>query len=372
MNRTFFLHFFIFLCLILCGCITEFEPKGIDEVEGILVVEGFITDDESVITLGQSKGITYDDSDRDMTPYRVVDAKVFIECDDGTQWSAANQDLGQYIIQTGKLNPERLYRLKIEHEGHEYRSEFASPMVSSEVDSVFWTKRGSEQPVNIHVATHAPDSTVQYYRWSYREDWQTFAQVIIPERKDLSVMCSKKYSSRDILIGTSEQTASEQLITRIAEISPRDDRFMFLYRIDVTQNVISKRAYNYYTNIKKNAQQTGSLFAHIPSELKGNITCITDPSRPVIGYIDVSSATRGRLYIYPEYVYEPLVEDCKIRNWYSPLYGGIPIPEDCIYYSYENNQIVEFRCADCTAAGGRPINELPDDWPYQYPTEDRD
>jgi hypothetical protein len=137
-------------CLLLCGCITEFEPKGAAEIADILVVEGLITDDESTIVLSRSKGLSFEDQylplegHYDMTPYRVAGAKVYIECDDGTQWAAAAQSFGEYIVETGVLNPERQYRLKIELEGHEYQSEFACPMVSPEIDSVFWTKRGSE------------------------------------------------------------------------------------------------------------------------------------------------------------------------------------------------------------------------------------
>ena len=42
----------------------------------------------------------------------------------------------------------------------------------------------------------------------------------------------------------------------LAKISPSDDRLEHLYRMDVTQFAISKRAFDYQKNIKKNAQQT--------------------------------------------------------------------------------------------------------------------
>jgi hypothetical protein len=359
MNRTFFLHFFIFLCLILCGCITEWEAKDIDEIEGILVVEGFITDDESVITLSRSKGITYDDSDRDMTPYRVADAKVSIECDDGTQWAASGQNLGEYTIENGKLNPERQYRLKVEFEAHEYHSEFASPMVPPEIDSVFWTKKEWGQPVNIHVATHAPDGMVQYYRWAYTELWEISVEYIM---KEYPSRCIKSSKSNNLLIGTTERTASGRLIEIIAEISPGSDRFSVLYRMDVTQHAISKRAYDYYTNVKKNAQQTGSLFTHIPSELRGNISCITDPDRPVIGYVDISSATRKNVYIGTNVYENPYIA---IPGRCEPTYfrytfpeGYVPIPDLPSYY-------INRFCVDCEFVGGKPIKDLPDDWPYQ-------
>lgn len=63
----------ILLCLILSGCVTGSEPKNTDEAEGIPVTEGVITDDEPVITLSRSKGVSYKNDPGDMiSPYRMI------------------------------------------------------------------------------------------------------------------------------------------------------------------------------------------------------------------------------------------------------------------------------------------------------------
>ena len=359
----------ILLCLILCGCISEFEPKNTDETDGILVVEGIITDGESVITLSRSKGLSYEDNLFDLTPYHVTDAKVFIECDDGMQWGVTTQNYGVYTIATGKLNPQRQYRLKIEinetEKTYEYGSEYASPMSPPEIDTFFYTKKDKGQPVIIRVATHAPDDAVQYYRWTYREDWETRAEI----RSDWHPFyCTKNFTNREILLGTTERTASNQLTEVIAKIPPSDDRFVFLYRMDIKQYAISKQAFDYYTNIKNNAQQTGGIFAHIPSEIKGNIACITDPARPVIGYMDISSVTQKRMYIYRSEVYEdPYLGIPNMQcQTYMSLYGLNP---DKNWVRRVEGDWAELRCIDCKSTGGRSIRELPDDWPYQYVME---
>ena len=69
-----------------CGCIDEYKAKGIKEATDILVVEGVITDYESIITLSRSANIS-----EEHTSLNYVDnAQVYVECDDGTQWSAEN------------------------------------------------------------------------------------------------------------------------------------------------------------------------------------------------------------------------------------------------------------------------------------------
>ena len=41
----------------------------------------------------------------------------------------------------------------------------------------------------------------------------------------------------------------------------------------------------------------GSLFDAQPSELTGNIRCVSDPSEPVIGFVDVADAQEKRIFI---------------------------------------------------------------------------
>ena len=370
--------------LILCGCITEFEAKDIDEVDGLLVVEGIITDDESVITLSRSKGLSYEDNIYDLSPYGVTDAKVYIECDDGTQWGAVTQNLppdlksgGQYVVKTGKLNPARQYRLKIYHEAHEYCSEYLYPVITSDIDSVFWTKSGTGYPVKIHVAAHAPDTMVHYYRWSYREEWEI--KTIYPpgdlgecgvcksfyEPEDIfcpncgaelprtPYYCWKTAHNREILLGSTEKTVLGRVAAPLAEMRPTDSKMYVLYRMDVYQNAIRKQAFDYFTNIKKNARQAGSLFTQIPSELKGNIACTTDPARTVIGYMDVSSAARMRLWISRlDDAYEWDIYFCKSYSlWNAPL-GYVYLP--WIGFVHES-------CTDCRYGGATKYR--PADWP---------
>jgi len=373
--------------LILCGCITEYEATGIDEIAGILVVEGIITDDESVIVLSRSASLHHDDS-KDMYAYRVPDAKVYIECDDGTQWKAEfhpNWDWGagrgngsRYTIENGKLNPDRRYRLKIVVETggapslqDEYHSEFACPIITPEIDSVFWTKKENGQPVNIHLATQAPDSMAQYYLWKYSEDWETRAKFTVQDDTLNPYICSKSSKSREMLLGTTEKSEFGRLTEHIAEIHPSNDRLSILYRMDVTQNAISKRSFNYYKNVKDNSAKTGGLFAHIPSELRGNITCTTDSGRVVIGYIEVSSTTRKRMYIRhnEKNVYEePLNTDCKMilssqLSWWQQQQND---QEEYAFFS--NEYLIVRRCLNCALNGGRSILEL-EDWLNQYNME---
>ena len=387
------------MCFLFCSCITEYEATGIEEQADILVVEGIITDNETIITLSRSKRLTDDGSE---SFYTVSNATVYVDCEDGTQFYGApnwgwNNPNGQYIIKTGVLNQELTYSLKIEIEEPDfdspdcyptgdgwfcpsktyvYSSDPSYPIKTPEIDSVFWTKRGRGQPVNIHVATHTPDNKVLYYRWSYREDWETVAEDQIPDARlpSYPYYCWSTDVSRNMLLGSAEKTTFGRVTDIINVMIPSSRKLMELYRIDVTQNAISKRAHDYFANIKKNSQQSGSIFAPVPSELRGNIMCITDPGRAVIGYIDVSTTTYKRRYIpRVENAYESPYSDCTVLTLeaYCEKMGieeNCQIPWEWVPYTMggygEDPTYIEQKCVDCTYWG--ITTNKPEDWPNNH------
>jgi len=364
------------LCLILCTCITDFIPKGIDEVKDILVVEGIITNDSTIITLTRSANITLG---KDYGPQYVTDAKVYVECDDGTQFLTNQSWNGNYKIKTGKLNLNQKYCLKIEIEEmdvnnrgigwntktYEYQSDFSYPIKTPEIDSIFWLKGGKGQPVKIYLSTNSPLDDIQYYRWSYKEDWEINAEVLLDP---YPFYCWNSAESEELLLGTAEKTEWGQMMEIISEIRPSSEKFSVLYRVDITQNAISKRAYDYFQNIKKNVENTGTIFAPIPSEIRGNIRCITDPGRPVIGYVDVSTTTKKRRYIYRrEGVYEMPYSFCipftagKICEL-EGLDCSKPLPYPYILYDRFSATYLHHQCVDCTY-NPKNTTKKPDDWP---------
>lgn len=366
------------LCFVLCGCISEYLPKGIDRVADILVVEGIITDHETRITLSRSMSLIDADNEH-AAPNYVNGAGVYVECDDGTQMAAEPQHAGTYLVQTGKLNIERKYRLKIEltetdhlhgqTKTNEYCSTFSHPVATSEIDSIFRMKKGKGEPVTIHVSTQSSsdfdENTVLYYLWSYIEEWES--SPLMPNQQYPSV-CWYEAVNNDLLLGSASKTVSGNLIDNVVEIDPSDSKLSEMYRITVKQNAISKKAYDYFTNIKKNAQQTGSLFSPIPLEITGNITCTTDPDIPVIGYVDVSTTTSKQLYISRrDNLYEPPRWDCQpltakelLEIHAVDVSREIP-PDYTIYQAgmFGNATLyIKKSCVECNGVAPKP-----DDWP---------
>ena len=74
---------------------------------------------------------------------------------------------------------------------------------------------------------------------------------------------------------------------------------------------MSKEGYEYYLNVQQQNEEMGGIFTPQPSEIQGNISCISQPGRRTIGYVGVyKNISEKRIYIHPNEIKRP------------PLYSG--------------------------------------------------
>ena len=193
--------------------------------------------------------------------------------------------------------------------------------------------------------------------------------------------------SNETLTGSTESLHENRIVNQqFFEGNPADDRFSVLYCITVFQKAISKEAHEYYQNKTKLDKEMGGLFTPQPSEVKGNITCITDPSKKVIGYVEtVKNISQKRTFLYREQITRPRtrVEDCTLipydsvpnyvssyskniymdfyKMGYRPALGPHPFERHPEYWAKAS-------CTDCRENGG--TKDRPDFWPND-PDESR-
>jgi hypothetical protein len=61
--------------------------------------------------------------------------------------------------------------------------------------------------------------------------------------------------------------------------------------VSVTLSSISSEAYKYYYSISKQLNAGARMFDPIPSQITGNMKCVTDSTRIALGLFEVSSQT---------------------------------------------------------------------------------
>jgi hypothetical protein len=152
----------------------------------------------------------------------------------------------------------------------------------------------------------------------------------------------------------------------IAFIPSTSEKIETEYSILLKEYALTADAYNFWSNLKTNSEQLGSIFDAQPSQINGNIHCITNPQEPVIGYIGASTVTSKRIFISqyqlplwtPTYPYTCEIDSIKyqIGAYQSFFYKPpveIPLTAGGATYTY-------YTCADCTIRGSL---KPPSFWP---------
>jgi hypothetical protein len=272
-----------------------------------LVVEGTISDgDITAIRLSKTVKVS---TETKVTP--LDNATVFVEEEAGAQFQLTyNPNTRKFDSGSAlNLNKTKKYRLRITVDGKEYASDYVPVKVNPAIDNIEFNAKPDK--LEISIDTHDPANNTRYYRWDYDETWRFHASfqsdfIVNPITKqinyrsaaDQSYYCFANDTSSTILIGSTAKLTQDVVAQALITTIPFDaEKLELRYSILVRQYAITKEEYQFWENIKKNTEQLGSIFDSQPSQLVGNIHCITAPKEPVIGYISATNVQQKRIFI---------------------------------------------------------------------------
>jgi hypothetical protein len=215
---------------------------------------------------------------------------------------------GIYSSPALNLSLGQEYRLKIKTSGgKEYQSDYIVAKLTPPIDSIGWIR--DQEGLTIHVSTHDPSNNTRYYRWEYDETWEIqsyydsefkYVNGVVSGRTPAEKVraCWKYGQSTRIIQGSSARLESD-VITQAPIVSflTGDEKLDVRYSILLRQYALDKRGYEFFELMKKNTESLGSIFDAQPSEIRGNIQCVSDPAEVVIGYINAVSVEEKRFFI---------------------------------------------------------------------------
>lgn len=376
---------FILLGLVLQTCKDPFEATSGFKNRNFLVVEGFIQVGEGVTQIRLSR-VTPLNQESELIPES--EATIFIEDDQGAEYSLHNNGNGLYESDALNLNVIPDYRLRIELDEKIYLSAYTSPAITPPIDSVSWSL-GDDDFITVHVNTHDPNNGTLYYKWEYEEVWEvrsTFQSEWAwengaPRRRTSEETRSMSYCwkydrNTDFLIASSVKLTTDAIrLFPLNKFYITDPRLGWRYSMLVKQRALTREEFGYLQLMKKNTNDLGSFFDSQPSQQAGNIRCTTS-DEPVIGYIGAYTSQSKRFFLHREVISDfpyttpcgdpiatVLLEDPDFVNY---LQYWTPI--DPVYFTPENDDeliIVGFRigrsyCTDCRLFSGTAPK--PDFW----------
>jgi hypothetical protein len=356
---------YFYILIIITGCKDVYEPAIKNAGYGYLVVEGNIgaANDSTFIYLSRTIPLTDSSTKQPETK-----AAVKIESENGDTYQLQNLTNGVYYAPPLNINPNENYRLHIFTEnGKEYASDYVPVKITPAIDSVSW-KFDDAGGINIYVNTHDASNKTQYYRWQYVSTFEhrsVDSSTLIYDnglRVRLSseqiYRCYNVDTSGEIFLASTAGLSSDIVNEKkLVYIQYEGIEVRWVYSINVTQYALTREAYEYWDNLKKNTEQLGSIFDPQPFAAYGNIHCVSDTSEPVLGYISACSATQQRMYIFYSQVHYPyILSDCKsfivspddIDEIFSKIYLNVPLR----YGDFGSVIGYTTECLDCRLTGG--------------------
>lgn len=381
--------YFLMCTLFFMACKEKYVSPISSPITGYLVVEGSINSGLGAtnITLSrtsnlQNQNINYEKG-----------AIVKVEGEDNSIKQLTEVSDGNYSISGLNLNTNKKYRLNITtKDGKVYQSDFTNVIYNPPIDSVNWKRENGA--VQMYVNTHDETNNTQYYQWETAETWEihsgylsalkykqstnakgTVYSVDFNDSINKSIdygkyYCWKTVPSTQILTGTSVALSKNIINLPIANIPQDSWKLNVMYSLFTRQISISKGKYEFLQRMKKNTEGTGSIFDAQPSDLNGNIHCVSNANEPVIGYIDVCNIQEKRIFIsrkeVPDWNYYQGCNEIRITNNSDSIQiHGLSLLPTYPETNPMTGAIISFFAAppDCVDCRLRGSNIKPSFWP---------
>ena len=134
------LYFYTLFTLLAFSCKKPYEPKVVNEIGELLVVEGVINGNpNSTTTIALSRLRRLKDTSTNIPE---LNAQIAIEDETGSSFPLQERDNGYYLSGNLTLDASKKYRLSITTEnGNRYASDLTGMLRTPAIDSITWQQQ---------------------------------------------------------------------------------------------------------------------------------------------------------------------------------------------------------------------------------------
>lgn len=378
-----------------CSCVDEYTlPENISDIyqQEVLIEGRILSGEESVFYI--TKTVPLDDNSR-QTEY-VKDAKIYIIGQNGYRSPLATfiED-AKYTVEAVDLPFDTQYAVEVEVDGDIYQSEYQPLLKSPEIDEITWKEYDGE--IGLRVSTHNDEGATRCYMWTFEEDWEFHAELDIFHMPNIMYMSSlypkeehewnpyyfcwgHNNSSSIYIYNTEDLTENRVTNHELFRRSMDDIRISYIYSLLVKQFCISTEAYEYYRLMKLYTEDSDGLFTPMPSDVRGNVYCASNPEKSVRGLITASNVTEKRVFVYASdfqmntanpgrcsYLSPNLSDPYWTFGWYSMIenQGYVATVNASTRYLDDSSILYTPYCVNCLLEEGAS-KKRPDFWPNNH------
>lgn len=383
---------FVFLYLIVSGCVDEYELES-KQFEDILVVQGLLTNEPGPYSVYLSKTISLNSE----SPVLVEDAVVSIIDQLGDVELLTEIEPGHYTTSAG-FATQLGYEYQLRIETTDQLIYFSEPVMLKEgpVIDTLYTEYKQEYNFDrdkylkgISIKLNSTEWDINdddlYFKWDYEETWELEQKwdgfeilsgdtsLIEQFRGHYSdeVCWNVDYSSVILLENTNNFNTNKILGKSIIYLNELNHKPYYGYSILVKQFIINKSVYKFWTFLNENSIDNGSVFDNIPYNAESNIECVNNTDEKVYGYFDAAYRSVKRLNLispvnnveFSDYNSRCSSETMSINEFTSSSLGK-PVYALDIDLEMGTIRFTDLRfCIDCASVTN--INNEPEYWIFK-------
>lgn len=290
------------------GCIVPFSPPEVTAADKFLVVDGFLNTgakDSSRIQLSYTQLVTNKNAFT-----AAVGAQVIVEGNKGSVYNFTEIGKGLYRLAPRTFNEAEQFRLRIRTSTRkEYVSSYVEVKQTPPIDSITYKIAADKSAVQININTHDPRAKTRFYRWKFEETWEYRMSLyslyevknnaIIDRVDNINTCWSSEKPSTILLASTIKLTQDLIRDIPITNVPTSSNKMLVKYSILVKQYGLTQEGFEYWTNLAKTTETTGSLFDPQPSQVTGNIKSTSDSKELVFGFFSAVAPQEQRIFITP-------------------------------------------------------------------------
>lgn len=321
------------------SCIDQIPINIGESSNEYLIVDATLRDKDDIhsvkIKLNSVQGTDF------QADFPVNDAEVSVIENGTTRYVFALQENGNYTNSQLKLLTGFSYELEIKYRDASYKStqEILYEAVPIGEVSVLLTTEDTNNGagnistsrfINLFVASDLPENEVVYLKYGaegvyeYNERGATF------NLNALICYVDEIIDLDNISLVDGESLNNGDLRNKLILQKPVDYRFSQNYCMKVSQQRISKNAYNFWKLVESEYSRTGDIFEKPPGILRGNIQEQQETDVSIIGLFSIAAVTFEDLHITPSMAGSPRQECNRNSTRTSTCYNCLAIPKSTL------------------------------------------